>query len=488
MRVNALLFAVLNGYFLLEASAIQNYLPLAEQMREGKFRAADWMAAGVELEVAPPTKSFLAITPFAESGVLSYEGLDEVPAGSIAVYTIEGVMMEADTCWSLGTASLGQLIREADAHENIIAHVGRFNTPGGSTMGLESFAGIIAGTQKPFVSHATQMCSAGYWAGSGANAIVVNGRTAMIGSIGTMVSFRDYSKANARLGIEDHVINATASTNKNAAFSEAQKGNYKPIRAQLLDPLNEVFLSTVRENRAGKLDAQQEKELLSGMVYIGEANVSNGLADQMGSFEDAVALAQQLAEEAATSGGSAAKNATTSSNSTNTMSLFNKKTLTLGAAMVALVAKQTVSAEEAAAANTELEAANITGAKLITEAAFTDLEAKGARVDAAEKEATDAKAATKTATDELATVRQEASDSKASNEQLTKDLEAATKRAEDAEAEATRLGNLSGATPTFARKSAEKNDVEEEGDTKSTAQILADLPHNKALDNNPLFN
>ncbi|MCA8830541.1 S49 family peptidase [Hymenobacter pini] len=444
----------------MEGSAIHTYLPIAEQMREGKFRASDW----VEGEVNDPVRAYQVFTPHAaELGIMGYDNLADIPAGSVAVHTIEGVMMEHDSCFSLGTASIGQLIREADASDNIVAHVGRFNTPGGSTSGLENFAGIIASTTKPFVSYAQQMCSAGYWAGSSANGgIVVGGRTAMIGSIGTKVSFRDYSKAMARAGVEDHDIAATKSTNKNAAFEQAVQGNYKPIRQQLLDPLNEVFLDTVRQNRAGKLDPEQEEELLSGMVYIGEANVQNGLADVMGTFDDAVQRALALAAGKPVSGASAGKKATNSTD--NTMSLFAKK-LTLGAAMHALVGKQTVSAEEATAANQELETAGITGALLITEAAFTELEAKANRTDTAEaavataqKEATDAKAAEKVAVDALA---------------------AETKRADEAVAEMERMAEQPGAQVTNPRKSKEKNDVEEPSATDH--QKTVDALHAKML-------
>lgn len=452
MRVNPLLFAVLNGFFLLEANAIQNYLPLAEQLREGKFRAADWVGEGVEITL--PSKAFFALTPHAaELGIMGYESLEDVPAGSVAVHTIEGVMMESDTCWSLGTQSIGQLIREADAHQSIVAHVGRFNTPGGSTQGLENFAGIIASTQKPFVSWAQQMCSAGYWSGSSGDAIVVAGRTAMVGSIGTMVSFRDYSKANARLGIEDHVINATESTNKNAAFAEAIKGNYKPIRAQLLDPLNNVFLDAVRANRAGKLDAKQEKELLSGMVYIGEASVRNGLADQMGSFEEAVQLALNLAENAARRGGSTPKKVINSPDNT----MFGKNKFSALTALAGLTgAAMTTALVEAA--NEQLEEANITDAALVSKADFDALTAKASRVEAAEKAAATAKDAA---------------------DRAALDLKNETERADKAEKEVERLGKQPGAHVTTPHKSEGKNDVQEPGasDHQKTVEAL----HNKML-------
>lgn len=459
MRVNPLLLAVLNGFFLLEGSAIHNYLPIAEQMREGKFRAADW----VEGELPEPSRAIQVFVPHAaELGLMGYESLADVPAGSVAVHTIEGVMMEADTCWSLGTQSLGRLIQQADAHESIVAHVARFNTPGGSTSGLETFAGIIAGTQKPFVSYAQQMCSAGYWAGSGANGgIVVGGRTAMIGSIGTKVSFRDYSKAMAAAGVVDHDIAATKSTNKNAAFEQAVKGNYKPIRQQLLDPLNEVFLDTVRQNRAGKLDPQLEDELLSGMVYIGEANVHNGLADQMGSFEEAVQLALSMVQSAASSGGNAPKKVTNSP----THTMFGKNKFSALTALAGLTgAALTTPLVEAA--NDQLEEAGITGVALVSEAAYTELTAKAGRTDTAEAA--------------VAAAQQEATDAKAAEKLATEAVAAAEKRATNAEAEMERLATQPGAKVTNPRKAADKNDVEEPT-SESDAQKLVDRLHAEML-------
>ncbi|WP_375435079.1 S49 family peptidase [uncultured Hymenobacter sp.] len=467
MHHHSVLTSILEAPFLIEGQGLQQLYAQVAQLLNGQ-------AGSSEAEAKPKPITYAAFTPHAAAlGVLPYTSLNEIPANSIAVHTVAGVMFPEDTYWGLGTNTLGRLIRQADAHENIIAHVGVFRTPGGSTMGLEDFASIIAGTKKPFVSYLQQACSAGYWSASGGNVLMLAGRTAMCGSIGTMAEFLDFTGYFEKLGIKQVSANATKSTHKNASFKAAIAGDLKPLQEEILDPLNEVFLSTVTTTREGKLDPKKEKEVLSGKVFIGQTNLDYGLADLMGSLEDAIALAQQLADEAATNGGSAAKNATTSSNSTTTMSLFAKK-LTLGAAMLAIVGKETVSAEEATAANTELEAANIIGAKLITEAAFTDLEAKAGRVDTAEaalttaqKEATDAKAAEKTATDAL---------------------EAATKRADTAEAEATRLGNLAGAGHTTTRLESGKTDIQDNEDRKTTAELLAALPHNQALDNNPLFN
>lgn len=151
------------------------------------------------------------------------------------------------------------------------------------------------------------------------------------------------------------------------------------------------------------------------------------------------------------------------------MKFFGKSglaTLTMGAAVLALIGNESASAEQIDAANQELDAAGLKGAQLVPTGVLEELTAKADRVDTAEAAATAAKAAETTATDALA---------------------AANKRADEAEAEVERLGKQPGATTTTPRKEAGKSDVEEPG-AKSTADILAALDHNKALDGNPLFN
>jgi ClpP class serine protease len=458
MRVNPILTAILHGHFLMEESAVQNYLPMVAQLLTGQFKASDWQ---VEVGSEPPA-AFHAFTPHAAAlGVMPYTKLDDIPAGSVAVHIISGVMMEEDSCFSIGTRTIGRGIQAADAHQNIVAHVGRFNTPGGSTSGLEDFANIIAGTQKPFVSHAQMMCSAGYWSGSSGDRVVAAGRTAMIGSIGTMISLPDYSEYFANLGIKEHVIRATASFNKNEAFYQAQKGKYEQIQKQLLDPLNEVFLSTVRTNREGKLPAKEEKEILSGLVYIGQATVDKGLADQLGSFDDAVQLALQLAEEADSEESDGTKNDTPSTSKT----MFGKNKFSAVAALAGLQGTA-MTAALVSAANDELEEKDITGAALIAKADHDALTAKAGRVDTAE-------AATKAFSDALAAAG-------------AKDVADLVAQRDGYKVKADKFDKNPGATHTKPALPEGQSDVD--SDDPDAAQTLIDnLPHNKALDGNPLF-
>lgn len=401
---------------------------------------------------------FAAFTPHAAAlGVTRYSSLDEVPAGSIAVHNIAGVMMPFDSYYSVGTGTIGLRMQQADAHPSFIGHVGIFNTPGGSTMGLEDFAGIIAGTTKPFVSLVQQACSAGYWSASGGNVVMLAGRTAMCGSIGTMAEFLDFTGYFEQLGIKSVRVNATKSTHKNASFQAAIDGDPEPLRAEILDPLNEVFLSTVTTNRGDKIPAKQLELVTSGMVFVGETNLANGLADVMGSLDEAVALAEQLAAEADSSD--------SPSSSTNSMSLFAKK-LTLGAAAHALVATTAITDEQLTAANSELTAAGVTGAQLITEAAYNDLSAKAGRADAAE-------ASVKGFTDALAAAG-------------ATDIAALVAQRDAYKVKADQFDKAPGAshtTPLLAAGATDVDPTEPNADQKA----IGELGHNKALAGHPLF-
>lgn len=409
----------------MEETATQSYLPLVASLLNGTFKAEDWQ----QLQSEGPQANFHAIQASAQSLFFEgYSSLNDMPAGSLNMMAVDGVMMEDDTCFSAGTRTMGARIEEADDHANIVGHVAYVNTPGGSVAGLERFANIVASTKKPFVVLAVQMCSAGVWGFCGADHIVAAGRTAIMGSIGTKFDTADYSEYFKSMGVTLRSYTATKSFNKNKAFDEAAAGDPVALRAQLLDPINEVFLDFVQQARGEKLptDEKLRAQVLSGLCWLGEANVTNGIADSVGTMQDALQIAFDLAESQA-SAAPASASATTqklsfSSQTPNSMSLFGAKSKF--PKLEALSGKTTITAEEATAANEELRAAGITTAALITEGSYNALVEKGTQLTAAQKQVTD-----------LTTAKTD----------LEGKLNASQK-------EVTRLGALGGAAPTAAAK------------------------------------
>ena len=453
MRLNNSLSTVLSGQFLLEESAVPPF-----QLQVAQLLTAVSAHAGGPSADAPAPPVCLAISADANSVQLRpYGSLDDVPAGSVAVTVVSGVMLPDDSYdWDYGyvpgTSTLASRIQQADAHPNIVAHVGLFRTPGGSVMGLEHFADIIAGTTKPFVSFAEMMCSAGYWAGCGADRVVV-ARTGITGSIGTKWDALDFSGYYEKMGIKSVTVTATESTEKTKAFDEALKGKPGLLRSQMLDPLNDEFLAQVRANRPAAGD-----DTLTGKLFIGQAAIDAGLADQIGSLQDAIQLAFDLAAEAGagTTGTTTASSPISSPSTPNqpTMGLFSKNPTTALAAVLALSGKTGLTAETTKAANEELAAAGITDAAIITQTEYTGLSAKAARADAAEAKATELTASVTTLTAEKTTL--------------------ATERA-TAKAEVIRLGALGGAAPTTAAKTH----GDQLDEPKAHAWFNAEHDHNK---------
>lgn len=458
MRFNKVFSSVLREAWAIEPHAGESYLPMVLQMiAPGASQAPEEKPEKKERGISVCVIGAAGMPSSAEKILMSsFSSYDEAPAGSIAIHRVEGAMMTEDYCGTPGTASLAKWIQEADASENIVGHVIHWNSPGGTVAGTERFGGIIGSTSKPVVSFAEMMCSAAYWAGSEANLIIAAGKTAMVGSIGTMNTITDYSGWYEKLGIKSHTIRATDSKDKNEPYLQALQGKYELMQKQQLDPLNAAFTSSVKENREGKLDLKAEN-VLTGKVYIGQAIVDTGLADELGTFEHAVQRAAELSRQE--TGDSETAN---QSNSNTQMGIFSKKPTMAAVAAFACVAAlagkkgDDLTAEALDAANDELEAAGIEGAALITVEQHAAFEASVANEATLTADLATANASLATANGEIASLQAE-------NAKLAKKPAASS--------------------TTVAKSGTELN----EG-TDENAATMASLEHNKALEDNPLFN
>lgn len=389
---------------------------------------------------------------------------DQAPAGSVAVIPVFGVLMADDGfCGEPGTQTLAARLRAADAHPNIAGLVFHFHTPGGSVDGLELFAGAIAAAVKPTAAWVQSAFSAGYWSASGTDLIVLAGKTAGVGSVGTMITLRDYSARLAAEGVKEHIINATASTGKNTAYYAALQGNYAPLRAETLDPLNQVFLDTVSERRPG-IPAEHSEEALSGKVFFGQKAIGHGLADEIGSLEYA---AQRVIEMVTAPPTARRAGASSFPSATSKATTVGKKLDKIAA----LSGKDTVSAEELTAANQELAEAGISAVELVDSTAYAATIERSARAEAADTER-------QQLTEQVGELTTANAGLTTTNAQLTEQLATAN-------AEVARLGALDGGRTTAPVRAGGASDLDEGG--TSADAVIANLPHSKALDGHPLF-
>ena len=196
--------------------------------------------------------------------------------------------MKYDYCGSPGTTSMNSLLKEADASENIIAHVLLIDSPGGSADGTLQFSESIKSLNKPVYAMINGMCaSAAYWIASSAKEIYASSKLDIIGSIGTYLTLLDYSDQLEADGIKVHEIYATKSTDKNADYHAALKGEYDAIRKSMIDPFNEAFTSSIKQNRSKKpgFDAG---ETLTGKTFMTTDAIKFGLVDGIMTIEQLI--------------------------------------------------------------------------------------------------------------------------------------------------------------------------------------------------------
>jgi signal peptide peptidase SppA len=134
-------------------------------------------------------------------------------AGGVAVVPVQGILGKHLSAMETlcGGCSLDQLevdLQRAEADPGVRSILLRMDTPGGQVTGTPEVAesvAQIARFSKPVVAWTdSQMCSGGYYIGSQATRVAASG-SAIVGSVGVIMSLMDASEALERQGIKYHV-------------------------------------------------------------------------------------------------------------------------------------------------------------------------------------------------------------------------------------------------------------------------------------------
>ena len=229
------------------------------------------------------------------SGSLSgSSGQAEVSVDSVGVITISGTIGYDGTTAS--PEGLKAQLDRAAADEHIKAVVLRVNSGGGTATAGEEMAAYVKQfreeTGKPVVvSSAATNASAAYEVSSQAD-YIFTAKTTAIGSIGTAMQLTDVSDLLDKLGISvDDITSAQSkdSTYGTRALTDEERAYYQ----DMVNKINATFIENVAEGRS--MDVEAVRTLATGLSFTGLDAVENGLADEIGTREDAIAKAAELA-------------------------------------------------------------------------------------------------------------------------------------------------------------------------------------------------
>lgn len=362
----------------------------------------------------------VVLAPTTDRRYRDFKGFD---GAKIAVIPVSGPLMKADFCGDFGTASLRRVMLDAANTKSVETIILLMDTPGGTVDGTEAFADAYkkVGEQKNTITFVDQMmCSAGMWIGSAGNMLVASGKTDIVGSIGTMMAWYDATEYNKKEGFILREYYASKSTDKNRAFREARDGDGKRLIAEELDPLNSVFLQSVKANRGDKLSAAED--VFTGKCYLSEEAIKHGLIDGIMTLEECISHAMELAPKHNKKSYSMKKNSNTAAAFQSVLEVVNAESLAVVDGGFLMTEEQLNTLNDAVAQVPELEATiaeqRTTTRTLTTRVEELEAAAQEHDVEGLTQQLNDAKAAQKTAEDKLATTE-------ATVTQLTEQLESA---------------------------------------------------------------
>ena len=186
-------------------------------------------------------------------------------------------------------------IKKAKKDKNVKAIVLRVNSPGGSALVSDIIWRELelVKKEKPLVvSMGNYAASGGYYISCNANKIVAE-PTTITGSIGVFGAVPNISQFTDRIGINAEQVGTNKQSVGYSVFEPITESFYN-VTKEGVEKVYTTFVEKVAEGR--NMTFAQIDSIAQGRVWTGSEAVKNGLVDKLGSLEDAIKLAADLAE------------------------------------------------------------------------------------------------------------------------------------------------------------------------------------------------
>ena len=197
---------------------------------------------------------------------------------------------------TIGGDSLARLLRKARNDDSVKAVVLRVDSPGGSTFASEVIRNevdeIKAAGKPVVVSMSSLAASGGYWISMTADRIYATPYT-ITGSIGVLGMFPTFQRSLDTLGITTDGVGTTLWAGEfrgDRAMSEDAKALFQ----LLINKTYDKFIGNVATHRG--IDKDEVDGIAQGQVWTGNEALENGLIDEIGNIDEAIAAAAELAE------------------------------------------------------------------------------------------------------------------------------------------------------------------------------------------------
>ena len=195
---------------------------------------------------------------------------------------------------SIGSESTSLLLRRALHDDSVRAVVLRIDSPGGSAFASDVIANEIDALRaagKPVVASMSSVAaSGGYWIAAGADRIIASPAT-ITGSIGIFGMVPTFQRTLDAVGVNVDGIGTTIWSGE--LRPDREMGDHtKQLFQTIIEDGYRDFLTRVADNRG--MGLAEVDAIGQGRVWTGVDALNNGLIDELGNLNEAVAIAAEL--------------------------------------------------------------------------------------------------------------------------------------------------------------------------------------------------
>ncbi|WP_017444871.1 signal peptide peptidase SppA [Gayadomonas joobiniege] len=214
----------------------------------------------------------------------------------VAVVVARGTIYDGERrAGEIGGDSTARLLERARLDDSVKAVVLRIDSPGGSAFASEVIRreiDLLKAANKPVVaSMSSTAASGGYWIAASADQIWAH-PTSITGSIGVFGLAMTFENSFKEIGINADGVKTTEWPVMHPAVPLSEQT--QKILQKSTEAVYQKFVSLVANNR--NMAFQKAEQAAQGRVWSGAQAQKLGLVDELGSFDDAVHSAAQLAD------------------------------------------------------------------------------------------------------------------------------------------------------------------------------------------------
>jgi protease-4 len=202
---------------------------------------------------------------------------------------------------SCGSTTMVEAIRQAEQDGTVKAIVLRVDSPGGSALASDLIWNELKNSKKPVIASMSDVAaSGGYYISMAASKIYAEPGT-ITGSIGVVGGKLTLGGLYNKIGITTETLSRGANANifsLTHTFSDSEKTAFASMMRDTYDQFLDKALAG--RKKAGKDMTRDKLEALAGgRVWSGRQALANGLVDELGTLDEAVAAAWKMADQPA---------------------------------------------------------------------------------------------------------------------------------------------------------------------------------------------